>query len=82
MLILKYVIVLGLTGLAGLCLSGCKRGDAPSPVPSAPVQPAPAAASGGLLKTQRDALNSAQALEGQLQQQARDRETAIDAAQK
>jgi hypothetical protein len=72
-------------GLAGALLCGCKRGETPPPkaqedvqAPSANPQP------GGdvLFKAQRDALNKAKAVEGQLQQQAQDQEKAIDAAQK
>jgi outer membrane PBP1 activator LpoA protein len=56
-----------LSGVAfGLCLSGCKP-DGPPP---------------DLVKTQREALNKAKALEGQMQQQADERMKAIDDAQK
>ncbi len=53
-------------GLFGLALSGCK-----------PVQSPP-----DLIKTQRETLDKARALEGQLQQQAQDRLKAAEDVQR
>jgi apolipoprotein N-acyltransferase len=72
-------------GLAGLFLCGCKRAETPSPkaqeneqAQSAKTQPQ----GQDLLKTQREALDRAKALGGQMQQQAKDQEKEIEAAQK
>jgi hypothetical protein len=72
-------------GLVSLSLCGCQRGETPSPKAPANEQarsanPQPQAQD--LLKTQREALDRAKALEGLMQQQAKDQEKAIDAAQK
>jgi hypothetical protein len=72
-------------GLAGLLLGGCKRADAPPPKidDSAAASSASTRPHGDVLfSAQRDALDKAKAVEGQLQQQAQDQEKAIDAAQK
>ena len=53
-------------GFLGIALLGCQP-DGPPP---------------DLLKTQREALNKAKAVEGQLQQQAEDQRKMIDEAQK
>ena len=53
-------------GLLGLALAGCK-----------PAEPPP-----DILKSQRDALDKAKALSGQMQQQLDDRMKASDEAQK
>lgn len=53
-------------GLMSLALVGCKPAEPPA----------------DLLKTQREALNKAKAVEGQLQQQADDQRKAIEEAQK
>ena len=61
--------VIGIAWLAaiiGMGLAGCK-----------PAGPPP-----DMIKTQRDALNKAKAVEGQMQQQADERLKAIDDAQK
>lgn len=78
----QAVIVLG---LAGALLGGCKGKETPAPEASAdaPAQSANPQAGGDVLfKAQRDALNKAKAVEGQLQQQAQEQARAIDAAQK
>ena len=73
-------------GLAGVLLGGCKGRE--TPPPEAPTDASaqsanPGSSSGDVLfKAQRDALNKAKALEGQLQQQAQEQARAIDAAQK
>lgn len=72
-------------GLVGVLLGGCKGRETPPPeAPAdASAQPATPARSGEVLfKAQRDALDKARAVEGQLQQQAHDQAKAIDAAQK
>jgi len=78
----RGVVVLG---LAGVLLGGCKGKETPAPETSAdaPAQSANPQAGGDVLfKAQRDALNKARAVEGQLQQQAQEQAKAIDAAQK
>jgi hypothetical protein len=55
-----------IAGFFGFALSGCK-----------PEGPPP-----DLIKTQREGLTKARAVEGQLQQQAEEQKSAIDAAQK
>lgn len=52
--------------LLGVAMSGCKPADPPP----------------DLVKTQREALNKAKAIEGQLQKQADEQRKAIDDAQK
>ncbi len=71
-------------GLAALLLCGCKRGDTPPPAQAdGQAQPAASVPQGRILfQEQREALEKAKAVEGQLQQQAQDQEKAIDAAQK
>jgi hypothetical protein len=72
-------------GLAGALLIGCKGKEtsAPEASPDAPAQSATPQRSGEVLfKAQRDALDKARAVEGQLQQQAQEQAKAIDAAQK
>jgi hypothetical protein len=71
-------------GLAGVLLCGCKRGETPPKTQEEAQAPSPDPQPAGevLFKPQRDALNKARAVEGQLQQQAQDQEKAIDAAQK
>ena len=54
-------------GLLALVVSGCQPSSDPPP---------------DILKTQRDALNQAKALEGQVRQQAQDRMKAAEEAQK
>jgi len=64
---IKTALCGALSGVVfGLSLAGCK-----------PAGPPP-----DLIKTQREALNKAKAVEGQLQQQADERMKAIDDAQK
>jgi len=78
----RGVVVLG---LAGALLGGCKGRETPPPeAPAdASAQPVTPPRSGEVLfKAQRDALDKARAVEGQLQQQAQDQAKAIDAAQK
>lgn len=80
-LILQGAIALG---LAGLFLCGCKRGNTPSPEVRANEQAQsakPQQQGQDLLKTQRDALGKAKALEGEMQQRANDQQKAIEAAQ-
>jgi hypothetical protein len=71
-------------GLAGVLLGGCKGRETPPEAPAdASAQSATPPRSGEVLfKAQRDALDKAKAVEGQLQQQAQDQAKAIDAAQK
>jgi hypothetical protein len=71
-------------GLAGALLGGCKGRETPPQAPADPPAQSANPQSGGdvLFKAQRDALDKARAVEGQLQQQAQDQEKAIDAAQK
>jgi hypothetical protein len=82
--------------LLGSVLFGCKRTPEPAPVASSDAVSAQAAMSAesasssaqaappptGLFKEQRDALNKAKALEGQMQQQAADRMKAMEEATK
>ena len=77
---LQATIALGLTGLL---LLGCKRGETPSAQADAQAQSAASAPQGQVLfQEQRDALEKAKAVEGQLLQQAQDQKNAIDAAEK
>ena len=71
-------------GLTALLLCGCKRGETPPPAQAEEqAQPAASAPQGQVLfQGQREALEKAKAVEGQLRQQAQDQEKAIDAAQK
>jgi hypothetical protein len=72
-------------GLASLFLYGCKRGEMPSPKAQANAQAQsaqPQPHGQDLLRTQREALDRARALDGQMQQRAIDQERAIEAAQK
>lgn len=66
MITLKQTIVAGLAGLAGLSVGGCK-----------PAGPPP-----DLVKTQREALDKAKTVEGQLLQQAEERKKAEEEGQK
>lgn len=71
-------------GLMALLLGGCKRRETPPPAQAdGQAQPAASVPQGQVLfQGQREALEKAKAVEGQLQQQAQDQEKAIDAAQK
>jgi hypothetical protein len=77
---LQAVIALGLTGLL---LFGCKRGETPPAQADGQAQSAASTPQGPVLfQEQRDALEKAKAVEGQLLQQAQDQKNAIDAAEK
>lgn len=56
-----------LVGLLAMLVAGCQPPSDPPP---------------DILKTQREALNKAKALDGQVKQQAQDRMNAVDEAQK